>query len=631
MRRIQVALLLAGVVFLASAGPATGAAASGHSQWLWGGNERRLTPPSPTPRGLQPDSGLECISFPGNAVNRPLDCPGDNTSPTHEPSLTVDPRDPSHIVVGANDFPGGACCNSEFYASFDGGRSWAVGDIPFEPSKNFAADPSVAFDLKHRTVVFASTNYLIDPGGNVCEGDVVVSVSSDGGLSWSGPNQVAAGQGCLFQVGSVAHDKPWITVDNNPASPYFGRVYVTTLEATCFQVGCDPTLGEALFTIVEAHSDDGGSTWTAPRAISGSNPASCTAYPVAPVCSGNPASWAAVSPDGSVHVAFFNLQGDTAWEPGECCESQFLVVNSTDGGATWSDPVHVVSLEDGTRDYPNCAPQIGAPFCTLSHSELGVFAYGNLTASPLDGSLYLVFSDNRNGVHDSDEPITNADVFLMTSTDGGQTWTGPDPVTTAPGDQFMPYAAVDPTTGDLGVVFYDRSADPPNLFDVTLVTGTPGHFTSNRITTESSHLDKNLWFPAGVPSCPKCASWVGEYIGLAYDADGQANLAWTDLRRRVTAPGMGNGYTENIFYARIAPTRRAAPASGTPDPAHVCGTPLTLAPASGLPGSDVRVGSRAGLCDLAVPIAITFTDAGGMKTSIGTAMVVDGRLSRFIK
>src|SRR5439155_1192778 len=210
-------------------------------------------------------------------------------------------------------------------------------------------------------------------------------------------------------------------------------------------------------------------------------------------------SWPTVSPDGSVHVAFLNFQGDGAWESGECCEGQFLAVSSSDGGSTWSDPVHVVDMEDGSLDYSNCSLVFGAlPSCTLSGSQLGVMPYSNLVASPVDGTLYLVFSDNRDGTHDVADPVTNADVFVMASTDGGTTWTGPDPVSTAPGDQWDAFAGVNPVTGELGVIYYDRTEDSPNLFGVTLATGLPGSFTSSPVATASSHLDKNLWFPAGV-------------------------------------------------------------------------------------------------------------------------------------
>src|SRR6202008_3796032 len=82
---------------------------------------------------------------------------------------------------------------------------------------------------------------------------------------------------------------------------------------------------------------------------------------------------------------------------------------------------------------------------------------GNIVADPTsNGRLYLVFSDNRNGVHDSDHPITNSDVFVVSSTNGGTSWTPPTLVDTGAGDQWFPWADVNPVTGALGVLYHDR-------------------------------------------------------------------------------------------------------------------------------------------------------------------------------
>jgi hypothetical protein len=100
------------------------------------------------------------------------------------------------------------------------------------------------------------------------------------------------------------------------------------------------------------------------------------------------------------------------------------------------------------------------------------------------------------------------------------------------------------------VVFYDRSYGSPDLFDVTLATGLPGAFTLKRITTSSSHLDKNLWIPARIPRCQRCVTFIGDYIGLAYGSDGVANIVWTDVRNKVNVPHSGSGYNENEYFAR---------------------------------------------------------------------------------
>jgi hypothetical protein len=224
---------------------------------------------------------------------------------------------------------------------------------------------------------------------------------------------------------------------------------------------------------------------------------------------------------------------------------------------TWSDPVHVVDKEDGNRDYPatenNGADAIQVRLTGtalgLGYPEVGVAPFGNMTVNPLDGTLYLVFSDNRNGTHDVDNPVTNTDVFVMTSGDGGDTWIGPDVVTNAPGDQWQAFAAVNPVDSSLGVAYYSRTSSHSQGFDLVLAEGLPGSFRYTKVTTAPSPMKDNLWFPAGVDGCQTCVTFMGDYLGLAYAPDGTANLVWTDLRRHVTVPGVGSGFTENTFYA----------------------------------------------------------------------------------
>jgi hypothetical protein len=256
-------------------------------------------------------------------------------------------------------------------------------------------------------------------------------------------------------------------------------------------------------------------------------------------------------PNGVVYVPFLNFQHAAAWEPGECCESQIMLVRSTDWGDTWSAPVHVTDLEDGSRDYDCSGGYWGCrltgtnlcPSCSIEGSDL--------LAVDSAGTLYVSFDDNRNGFHDVDHPVSNYDVFIMASTDAGTTWTDPAVVSNAPGDQFKPNVAVNPFNGELGILFYDRSDDPNGkTMNVTLATGVLGSFDLRTITTASSHLNGDLWDQQTLPDCKYCVFHIGEYIGLAYGSDGVANMTWTDLRHFTIGPNGRMGYTMNIDYAR---------------------------------------------------------------------------------
>jgi len=233
-----------------------------------------------------------------------------------------------------------------------------------------------------------------------------------------------------------------------------------------------------------------------------------------------------------------------------------MVVSSTDGGSSWSPPVHVVDLEDGVDfekflygDY-ECSPDLFFG-CRLTGTDLPTFGVGGYLVADPGGTLYLVFSDNRNGRHDVEHPVSNVDVFVMTSTDDGQTWTGPDVVSDAPGDQFKPSIAMNPLTGNLGILFYDRGDDPDGqTMRVTLATGLPGSFQLSTGSTAASHLSDDLWFAQTLPDCSHCVFHIGEYLGLAYGSDGAANMVWSDLRRYVTLPDVRQGYSTNVMYAR---------------------------------------------------------------------------------
>jgi hypothetical protein len=486
-----------------------------------------------------PHSQIECTVAAGGAANVNLDC--DDPLPNNEPDLEVNPLDPDHMIASSNDF--GTCCD-QFYTTFDGGETWTTGNMSREKPHKIGSDPVTVFDRKHDVAIHSSLSFSVQhaAGTQACDGDVVVSISRDGGLVWEIPVIVDDGSGCDLSKTQLFNDKEWIVTDNNPSSPFYGRTYLTWSK---FESHGGVYASSAIF---ESHSDDGGEHWSEPQEISGSNATVCTFQETGPAgeCDENQFSVPTVAPDGTVYVAFENEQNEALWEPPGRFDDQYLLVKSTDGGETWSSPRFVVGMEDGSNDYP--INVVGRQ--TLSGYQVRVNSAGNIVASPTDGKLYLVFSDNRNGTHDSASPVTNTDVFLMMSSDGAASWSGPTRVDSGAGDQWFPWVEVNPTNGQIGVLYHDRGSSNGTLYNTSLAEGPPGSLVKTTVSTAGSNPVDSLFFQAGATGCEECATFHGDYNAIAYGSDGTANLTWTDMRDFVSDGPFGTGFAQFIYYAR---------------------------------------------------------------------------------
>ena len=491
------------------------------------------------------------------AANLKLDC--DSILPNNEPDIAVDPSDPNHMVASSNDYD--QCCDA-FYTTFNGGKTWYVGDMSVEApgqNKRTGSDPVTTFDVKNGTVIHSSLNFL----NNGCDGDVVVSISEDGGKKWNTIVEVMSGGGC----DNPFNDKEWITTDNNPASPHYGTTYLTW--TTFFGESREEEEGEGggeggaagvdeippENPIYEAHSTDGGYTWSTPQEISGENAALCTREladrPGA--CNDDQFSVPSVAPDGTVYVSFINGQNEALYEDTDEGDSQYLLVKSTDGGATWSDPEFVVGLENGEDDYPI---NVDGRQTLTNYQLRAPFTQGFVADPTHNGRLYLVFSDNRNGVHDDPNPQTEADVFIMVKPGAASAWTGPFNVNTPDlgeiaNDQWFPWVDVNPTNGEVGVVYHDRRYTSSfNRYGTTLAVSPAGGlaFTEQQVSTELSHPRQSVFFRAFAPGCKPCTRFHGDYINIEYGSDGSANMVWTDMRDFFDPAG---GYLQFIYYAKV--------------------------------------------------------------------------------
>jgi hypothetical protein len=406
--------------------------------------------------------------------------------PQNEPFIAINPINPSNLVGGSNDYRRG---NVAGYFSLDGGQTWRD-QLITNPTNFFAAsDPGIAADAQGNFYYsFVALNF--DRSGNPTDNGVFVTKSTNGGQRFNTPAVVMRH---FRETNPDFEDKPFIAADNNPMSPFANNVYVSW---TNFQASG----GQA---IKFSRSVGGGAFSTQSTLKQTSTPIMQDSLPV-------------VGPNGEVYVV---------WDHA----TTFRVIRSLDGGATFlRDRFAASFFPIGTMDSSSGRQVLNGGFRVSDYPSMAV----DTSNGPHRGTLYLVWSDGRNG---------DADIFFTRSTDGGQTWTSPpirindDPVSNGK-DQFFQWISVDPTNGNIVVMFYDRRNDPNNLIlDVYVTRSTDGGDTFEPCiqVNKQSFNPRNDGGAFG-------GQFLGDYNGLVTFGN-IAYPVWTDTRRG----------QEDIFGARV--------------------------------------------------------------------------------
>lgn len=347
----------------------------------------------------------------------------DATYSANEPSIMLNPEDPSKMVVGANI---DLCFTSD-----DSGLTWTKRDI----TSTFGVwgDPVIDVDVNGDFYFF----HLSNPVNGDWIDRIVCQKSTDNGATWS--NGTFAGLN-----GGKEQDKHWSAIDRSN-----NNIYITWTQFDNYgsSAAVDSTL------ILFSKSQDAGASWSAPTRI---NKRAGNCVDMDSTVEG---AVPAIGPNGEIYVAWAGPEG-------------IVFDRSTDGGNTWlTDDILVDPMPTGW-DYfvPGIYRSNGLPVTKCDTS-----------GGPNHGTIYINWTDQRNGPDDTevwlakstDGGTTWSSPILVNDDNSGT-------------HQFLTWMDIDQTNGDLFFVFYDRRNSNSTATEVTMaISQDGGNVFANRIISES--------------------------------------------------------------------------------------------------------------------------------------------------
>jgi hypothetical protein len=514
----------------------------------------------------------------------------------NEPTVAIDPIDPSIVVAGANEEIDLAPCNgsscpftsgvgtSGFYYSTDGGVAWTqptytgfsartgtgteggpIGTLPNYDAAGLLSDgdPTVAFGPKPGPNGFSWSNGARLYYGNLAanfstvrtdkafKGFEAIAVShtdnptANSNSDWSTPVVVSGAQ----QNSTTFSDKDDVWADNAATSPHFGTVYAcfTDFRSLGHKTSAEP--------IMITHSTDGGDSW--------SNPVQLTQAANNTTNGGRQGCAIQTDSHGTVDVFF---------EGSVNKHSAQMLTRSFNGGVSFDKPRPVASVVDvggdADQDFDGVQGSRSDSFPSVS------IANGAPSGVGAPNTIALAWADAANG-------LNNEQLLYEVSTDGGNTFSSPQNAAQSSDRPVMPSVALSPD-GQSIYFTYDAFLQP---FQTSALTPARNFQGVLRIGSVSSGTVTNLTtISRGATGDARASSanalvdgFLGDYNTVVANDSG-AVAVYNDARNAADCPAIDQ-YREALASGQTA----TAPSPATDCTDQTFGNTDIFAATSGTP------------------------------------------------
>jgi hypothetical protein len=387
-----------------------------------------------------------------------------------ENSIFVNPSDTDHVLQSNNSTqnPVGQLYGANYFFSLDFGQTWG-GSVQGAGGEN-SGDPTTAINLQGRQFV----GYIHSDYGQ--------GVSySDNGTTWTPVL-------CSNASGGGLLDKNHMWIDNSPTSPYVGNLYNAWTDF----------YGPNDSEIEIMRSTNAGVSWTSKTNVSSAVNAG----------SHNQGVNIQTGPNGEVYVVW------SIYDSWPSNETALGFAKSFDGGATYQTATRILTNTRGIR-----TSEVGKNHRVNSFPSMAV----DISSSEYSGNIYIVWSNiGFPGVNQG----SDADVYLIRSSDQGQTWSAPIRVNQDPAGlgrkHYFPWITCDPENGILSVVYYDDRNVGGNKCEVWCSNSFDGGET-----WEDFRVSDVDFTPA--PIAGLAGGYMGDYLGIAARGS-KVYPVWTDNR-----------------------------------------------------------------------------------------------------